>query len=172
MTFSLDQPDKNHKISTETLVYLRGITSDAVLSRLCEGLRRFIGPKKELTYEEAAVLLGEKERNIKAWCLGESFPCLWKFLRLAALLGPDFTNEFLRIAGMDGAVRAENEEITEFQALADTAEFMQQTADALKDDGRVNHTERKGIIAAARKATASLTELLAADEQRKLKGGA
>lgn len=172
MTSSLDQPDKNHKISTETLVYLRGITSDAVLSRLCEGLRRFIGPKKELTYEEAAVLLGEKERNIKAWCLGESFPCLWKFLRLAALLGPDFTNEFLRIAGMDGAVRAEHEEVTELQALADTAEFMQQTADALKDDGRVNHIERKGIISAARKAMASLTDLLAADEQRKLKGGA
>jgi hypothetical protein len=145
------------------------ITSILCLEIQADALREHLGLGKQYSYAKASELTGIDERTVRAHVLGDASPCLSKALRYMALLGPNFANRILRVAGLDGAARVSGQgRGCEFALNAHTADLINELAEALTD-GRIDHRERAKILPSARQLHAVLGDYLQAHD--KIGGG-
>lgn len=138
----------------------RAITKDLMQVRIADGLRSYIGPGRQYSYDEAADAIGADVRTVQSWVLGETAPCVFKLMRLFAWLGPSFADMVLAPAGLC-AVPAAAPAADDFATNAAAAVAAAGFAEAFLD-GRVDHGERLRLLPVVRTAHARLGAWLAA----------
>jgi len=123
------------------MVNATDITADLVQERVSDAIRARIGPGKAMTVDDAVAATGIDRRTIDAYRRGESTPCLYKLLRLAAVLGPQVLNDILALAAMGGVTRQEAPEDPDSFALnAELSDVLAMFGRHLAD-GRFDHME-------------------------------
>ncbi|QQR69091.1 MAG: hypothetical protein IPI58_09785 [Alphaproteobacteria bacterium] len=151
-------------------IHIQSISRAAVEDAVSQALRQSIGPRREYGYDEAAAILDVERRTLEAWVLGQQAPCLYKFLRLAAWLGPEFVNHVLRLAGLDGASRSGTAAAPDDLHLnKDVGRLICALGDALSD-GHVDHLERPNVANRARHLHAELGDWLTQHDHTAARG--
>ena len=144
------------------------IDQETVAERASNALRRYVGPRQTHSYAKAAEAVGVEERSMKAWVLGEQAPPLYRWLRLVAFLGPGFADDVLAMAGIR-CKRVDQDGGDDMQLLASLSTAVDTIAQALADDGRIDHRERLDIAEAIRRLTEVTTPWLSQhDAQRQV----
>lgn len=87
----------NHPPQNNAMVDYGKFTNAVCRDVMRRALQDVAGPGAFYTYDQLADLLDIELRTLKAYALGECLPALPVFLKLCAVLGPDFTQRFLRI---------------------------------------------------------------------------
>lgn len=137
-----------------------GPADGALLARqIADALALFIGPERRFSREMIAAATGLDPRTIKGHCLGETVPNVAALFAYFRVLPVAFADHVLARAGLTGARRIEGEADPR-RAMAIIAEGVAVLASALAD-GRIDHMERRNVIAELR-ATATAAEELAA----------
>lgn len=143
---------------------IRLISNELMREAIAEALGREIGPRRPMTDEQAADLLGVDVRTLQSWRLGETAPCLYKFIRLCRLFGEPFANEFLGHAGLRSEPVHEGDGC-HFHANRRIVSAAFTFANAL-DDGHVDHVEERDLIQAVRDLIDFLPGFLAARDPK------
>ena len=132
-----------------TMSDLPEITNELVMARCSDALRRFVGPKKPYGYDDCAAAIDAQRSTVESWVLGNATPQLFKFLKLVALLGPEFANELLRLAHIDGAERVDAAPVTDAALNACAAQLVAILSNAMIRTVTVNHQAKPGCLSAA-----------------------
>lgn len=90
-----------HAPTGKTMADFGLCSTDGCKAEMRRALFEVAGPGGKWLYEQLADAAGIEERTLKAYVLGECLPSLPVFLRLCAVLGPDFAARFLVMAGVD-----------------------------------------------------------------------
>lgn len=122
-------------------------------------LRGYVGVGREWSYQALADHAGFEARTIKGWCLGEAMPPLDKLLRLTVILGPVFTNQFLGLAGYEGAGLCKQQDVSLNEVNAECADLIAASSKALVD-GHMTHQEVPVVLSQAREAVTALQRLI------------
>ena len=120
-------------------------------------LRQHIGRGEKQAVVDRAVI---PKRTFEGYLGGESLPALDAFLRLAAVLGPEFTNQTLEAAGQGGAhwiVSDHPVTVLDLSAVLSTAAA---EITAIVNDGGLTHDEFTRIAATLRTITAKSSGFL------------
>lgn len=120
--------------------------STGLLAETCRlALGKHVGRGRDLSVDDLARLSGIDPRTVASHCLGAGSPQLFAFLRYASILGADFVNEFLAIAGLTGAHPVDGTEATPGEILSDTAAVVAELAQHLAD-GHLDHREEAAVM--------------------------
>jgi hypothetical protein len=117
-----------------------GITAELVQERVTDAIRAQVGRGKEFSRDAVATTAGLDISTLGSWLNEEATPPVWKVLRLAATLGPDFVNRLLALAGMTGADWIDPQSASMLGVHAAAAELSAEVATAL-EDGEIDSAE-------------------------------
>lgn len=136
------------------------ITNALLLQVSTEALRQHIGPHRQFSYYDVASGIDVDERTVESWVLGRSVPSLPHWLRLCSFINNnEFTNQFLRVAGFDGADKPEQRFVADSDMNATVAKLTSIMSDALADL-RIDHMERVKVMKVAADAHQLLGDFL------------
>lgn len=112
---------------------ITAITSDVVQERFTDAFRRHVGLGKPFSRADIAAQTGMDVTTISGLMDGKGPPALWRLLRIAAVLGPAFTNELLDLAGQGGVDRLDAADVGILHVNKVAAALAAQVADDLSD---------------------------------------
>ncbi|WP_425404602.1 helix-turn-helix domain-containing protein [Hwanghaeella sp.] len=95
-------------------------SADLDRDRFAKVLNAFVGMGRDWSVAELAEATGIPERTMKGYKEGRAAPPLGNFLRMAAVLGPEFVNQVLEPAGLGGAHSIVSDHIVDIFDLADS----------------------------------------------------
>jgi len=116
------------------------VSQSSVQDVLSVAIRAYAGHGRQYStalLADAAVI---SESSVKQYAQGVGTPGLVAFLRLVMILGPEFGNAITRLAGFE-MVPTETDAVNSYALNAHAAELLGKIADAIADDGRIDHME-------------------------------
>lgn len=116
------------------------IGQQSVQQTLADATRAYAGQGKRFSTALLADASLVSESSIKQYMGGTATPGLPAFLRLLAILGPEWGNALTRMAGYELVPIAAGD-VTTYALNNHAAELLKQIAAALADDGRIDHLE-------------------------------
>ena len=97
------------------------------------------------SYGDLQDATGIPVRTLKSWREGAAMPHLDNFLKLAAVFGPDFTSEFLRVIGQGGVEHIDQAEaVNAHECAADLAGVLSDITERLRD-GKFCYRDRAAV---------------------------
>jgi hypothetical protein len=120
------------------------VDAELVVERCADALRERVGRGKDYMADELADEIGVEKNTLRSWVNAESSPPLWKWLRLAAELGPSFVNRQLALIGMTGADWVSPDHAALMQVNAGAAAVAAEIGAALVD-GKISSEEQARI---------------------------
>jgi len=122
MSVPLQDFGRNGRPSRGGLATARFSKAGAELDRerFTRTLNAFVGMGRDWSVAELAQATGIPERTMKGYKEGRAAPPLGNFLRIAAILGPEFVNMVLEPAGLGGAHSIVSDHAVDIFDLADS----------------------------------------------------
>jgi len=117
------------------------ITQEAVQKRLTEALRKYVGLGRPYSVAEFAKATGIPERTIKSYQGGQATPGLAYLLRMMGVLPPEFTDMILVPANLVNVSRIHRGHGSSLDVHALASQLNSLIAQALADDGMIDHLE-------------------------------
>lgn len=117
------------------------ITQDFVQKRLTEALRKHVGLGRPFSVAEFAAATHIPERTIKSYQGGQATPGLAYLLRIMAVLPPEFADMVLAPANLGNVSRIHRGQGTSLDVHALASQLNSLIAQALADDGIIDHLE-------------------------------
>ena len=128
------------------MLKIHEINNEIVKSRCAAAVKRYIGPNRQMTVDEAADITGITARTIDCYRNGGALPPLDNALKLAAAIDkPSFLNAVLELISYE-VRKAMHPEHCAFEMMTRAADFLKELAEALKDDQRIDHVEAGRIL--------------------------
>ena len=117
------------------------ISPEATQKRLTEALRRYVGLGRPFSVAAFAEATGIPERTIKSYQGGQATPGLGYLLRMMAVLPPEFADMVLALAGLGNVSRTDRSDANSLAVHALASELNSLIAQALANDGFIDHME-------------------------------
>lgn len=112
---------------------------------ITEALRQYVGLGKPFSYLTLSEAIGIEERTMKSYFDGQTCPPLKILLRLFQVLGAEFTNRIIGIAGYGNAEKLQLCAVNEFRLNGALTALVAELGDALKD-GRMDHCAQARVV--------------------------
>lgn len=142
------------------------ITSDLTTEVFTDAFRRHVGLHKPFSRQQIADATDMDISLIHAFMDGKNAPPLWRFLRIAAVLGPEFVDDVLRLAGLGGVERLGPQGACVLRMTAQAAALVAEMSAHLADDGRIDAAELAESIPTIQLLHEQTGEILAAQQRR------
>lgn len=117
------------------------ITQEAVQKRLTEALRKYVGLGRPFSVAGFAKATGIPERTIKSYQGGQAAPGLAYLLRMMMVLPPEFADMVLAPAHLGNVSRIHRDQGSSLDVHALASQLNSLIAQALADDGIIDHLE-------------------------------
>lgn len=119
----------------------QSISQELVQKRLTEALRKHVGLGRSFSVSDFSVATGIPERTIKSYQGGQATPGLSYLLRMMAVLPVEFTDMVLSPAGLGNVSRTDGTGTNSLAVHAMASELNSLIAQALANDGVIDHRE-------------------------------
>jgi len=113
---------------------IKEIDSDAVKSRVSYALGLFIGPGRQHSYADAALLVQIDQRTVESHVRGENPPRLDHYFRYALVLGEEFANRVQDIADLTSTHTETG--FVPAGKLRELAQALRKTADEIEQEAQ------------------------------------
>lgn len=117
------------------------ISPESSQKRLTEALRKYVGLGRPYSVAAFAKETGIPERTIKSYQGGQATPGLGYLLRMMAVLPPEFADMLLSLAGLGNVSRTDHGNANSLAVHALASELNSLIAQALANDGIIDHKE-------------------------------
>lgn len=134
------------------------ITQDLVSERWRTAFMLSVGPQRGHSLETAARASGVPARTLLSYRDRESLPSFLNALRVMAVLGPEFAEAMLELAGLCGVREIAGDAPSPRRMLHDLASRIVTLANATERHGDIDHRHHAEVIAKFR---ALISELVA-----------
>ena len=134
------------------------ITTELTNARFARALKKFVGKKnRPYTCDAFIQAVGVQRRTLDSWLREERKPEFHKVLAVMSVLGPEFADEVLELAGLNGTKRIDGFDDNAFVLNKNLGHAVAAMSDALADDGKVDHLEKQQMLPIMRELSAQLS---------------